>query len=172
MRITLASAPWLNQIYFSVDDDHVRVIKRGWEWLDWLPTWINSPSRYCIYGGETDNPKYWLGGFRKPNPGMLRLAIAKWFDQYELHDQLHELLTTYFVRWEYPKPSSFSAGLIPLLSLALHRSSPPTSKLIFGLTHPQYPEPPAPCGYYYSIVLYLADIYLDCMQLVSGRNHC
>jgi len=57
----------------------------------------------------------------------------------------NELLTTYFVRWEYPKSSSFGAGLIPLLSFPSHRSMAFTNKLATALTHPPQAATPVPC---------------------------
>lgn len=84
MRYFLKLCPYLNRIYFSYDDDHVWVVTRQFPILDWFPLLLNTFSRYTISGTPFDDSKYWLGGFRKPNPGMLRMAIADWSNRYKL----------------------------------------------------------------------------------------
>lgn len=134
MRVTLTLTPHLNRIYFSVDDDEVWVIKRGFKWLDWLPLWLQLPTRYSLHGGEGDNPKYWLGGYCKPNAGMLKLAIANWLDRYGLlngfstvsdpiyykeleifmaGDRLEDRQAAYRIKVPFVHATKFAEGIIP-----------------------------------------------------------
>ncbi|MDJ0702805.1 MAG: hypothetical protein QNJ46_05945 [Leptolyngbyaceae cyanobacterium MO_188.B28] len=77
-RITMQLLPLMSCIYAAIDDDECWCISQGPNWSFRFPTWLNLPWRYSIYKGMGENPKYnWLDGFRKPNPGMLQLAIAK-----------------------------------------------------------------------------------------------
>ena len=73
-RRTLEICPGLEKIYFSVDDETCWVISRAPLWAFKAPLWLNLPWRWEV---DSDHPRYYLGGFRKPNPGMLRLAIAE-----------------------------------------------------------------------------------------------
>ncbi|MBD2076365.1 hypothetical protein H6F86_21260 [Phormidium sp. FACHB-592] len=68
-RYTLKLAPQIDRIYFCPDsgDTCYRVSR---------PLW--APKLFTVNridGGAGDDPRYFLGGFRKPQPGMLRLAM-------------------------------------------------------------------------------------------------
>jgi hypothetical protein len=87
-------------IYFAIADDECWFVKLPpfpVSVLNWIPLWINTPWRYKVYDGEGHDPRWALGGFRKPNPGMLRLAIAQWLNFHHATDDLidaADLVTT------------------------------------------------------------------------------
>lgn len=84
MRYCLNLCSYLDKIYFAVNDSEVWVITRNLPFLDVCPLSWGTFSRYPIYGGIGDSPKNFYGGFRKPNSGMLKLAIADWVNRYDL----------------------------------------------------------------------------------------
>lgn len=91
MRITLSLCPYINRIYYAIYDHEVWCVTRTLPFLDPLPIWLNTFSRYRITTGDMgEDPKYLLGGYRKSNPGMLRMAIADWCNKYKLLDHLIE----------------------------------------------------------------------------------
>lgn len=84
MRQTLKLTKYIDRIYFAVNDRCCWVVTRKFAFLDFLPLWLNTFSRYEIENESLGDPKYLLGGFRKPNPGMLRLAIADWCNNFDI----------------------------------------------------------------------------------------
>ena len=88
-RYTMRLIPQLKRVYFCPDagDTCYRVVRPLW-----LPT-IATVLRFD--GGMGDDPSHQLGGYRKPQPGMLRLAIQ------QLEPQIFQLTDTFYE----PQPS-------------------------------------------------------------------
>ena len=84
MRYCLSFCSYLDRIYFAVENSEAWVVTRNSPFLDALPLSWSTFSRYPIYGGIGDTPQNFYGGFRKPNSGMLKLAIADWVNRYDL----------------------------------------------------------------------------------------
>lgn len=69
----------IEKIYLAINNSEAWVITRRFPYLDYLPTIINTPSRYKLKGQE-----YKIDKFLLPNKGLLKLAVCDWINKYKL----------------------------------------------------------------------------------------
>lgn len=77
MRFCWGLIPAINRIYFCPDleyGENCHVLKCRHQWLDWTTS-----GKEWLCDGFGDNPYDSFGGYRKPNPGMIKAAIRDFF---------------------------------------------------------------------------------------------
>ncbi len=79
MREVLKACSNLDRIYFASSDSECWIVTRNVPLFDNLPLWVKTFSRYQITEKEWN-----VGGFLKPNPGMVKIAIADFLVQSDL----------------------------------------------------------------------------------------